>query len=137
MDGLPDQDEVEFGIDLENGRHEYIGDESTTVLTPNYDSTTSTVTDYLIETDEHATYSNIVYPYSHTTHDLQYIGQWIETQGVIEEGYLRPDHTSAMNIGWRYATRNGGTFGTSPHKWAPTLPQRNSLMCLYNYVKQY
>lgn len=112
MDGIPDRNEHEFGPEPDEndqGEHDYIGDESTTILTPSYDSTPSTVTAYLDELDEHATI-HTTYPYSHTTHDLQYIGNWAQTQEALDmERALLPDYTSAMNIGLRYATRTDGT----------------------------
>lgn len=110
MDGIPNKNEHEFGPEPEDqGEHDYIGDESATILTPSYDSTTSTVTAYLDKLDEHATF-NTTYPYSHTTHDLQYIGNWAQTQEAMDlERELLPDYTSAINIGLRYATRTDGT----------------------------
>ncbi|KUJ23555.1 uncharacterized protein LY89DRAFT_777284 [Mollisia scopiformis] len=102
MDGLPDANIHEFGNDPEHDDHEDIGDESTTILTPSYD-TNSTIPTYFDEDDECTSLFNTLSPYARTTHDLRYIGHWVETQE--ESNYVLPSYVDAISIGRRYSSR--------------------------------
>lgn len=105
MDGLPDCNEQEFGKEPDHERYDNIGDESTTFLTPSYDTTSSTIPTYFDESDDQYSFNSMP-QYSRTTHDLQYIGHWTETQGDGNESWdVLPSYVNAMTIGRRFSRR--------------------------------
>lgn len=106
MDGLPESNEQEFGKEPDHERYDNIGDESTTILTPSYDTTTtSTIPAYFDEIDDQFSISTMP-SYSRTTHDLQYIGHWTETQEDGNKGWdALPSYMNAISIGRSFSRR--------------------------------
>ncbi|KAE8440566.1 hypothetical protein EG329_007224 [Mollisiaceae sp. DMI_Dod_QoI] len=99
MDGLSDEDE--FGPDLGDG-HEYIGDESTTILTPSNDTPGSTIPAYFDATADLASY----FRPADIALDLQYVGHWVETQRAMNETKeMLPSYMHAMSLDRRHNSR--------------------------------
>lgn len=100
MDGLTDDENAEVDFDQDQER-DYIGDESTTILTPSYDTTSlsSTIPTYFDEADEFVSYSRSGDPCLNIAHDLKYMGHWAEMDGRLE---ILPSYMQAMGLNWGY-----------------------------------
>ncbi|CZR51529.1 uncharacterized protein PAC_01406 [Phialocephala subalpina] len=103
MDGLTDDDEAVFGIAPDHTCDD-IGDESTTILTPSYDTTSlsSTIPTYFDEDDDFVIYSRSDDPYSNTAHDLKCVGHWAE---MDERWDMLPSYMNVMSLNRRYTPR--------------------------------